>query len=152
MNRRAAREVAVHLIYSTAANGETPDFAAEQMFEPEYFATLKDEFGLAKLYAELPDDNQREYILALVNGVNEHMAELDSYIEKYSEGWKIGRISQIAAAVLRTAMFESMYMPDVPMASAIDAAVEILKGYEEERTVKFVNGVMGSFARSEVKK
>jgi N utilization substance protein B len=151
MTRRAAREAAIHLVFAAAAGGSDPGSAAELMFDPAYFSTLKAEDGLEKLYSEPPDERQREYILTLVRGTDEHMAELDHYIEKYSDGWRIGRISQIAAAALRVAMFESLYVPGVDMATAIDAAVEVLKGYEDIKTVKFVNGVLGAFARNETK-
>ena len=47
-------------------------------------------------------------------------------------------------------MCEILYMDDVPNAAAINEAVELAKGYEEPETVAFINGVLGSFVRSEV--
>jgi N utilization substance protein B len=76
--------------------------------------------------------------------------ELDAYIEKYAKGWKVGRISKTAAAIIRTAMCEILYMPDVPNAAAINEAVELAKGYEDEDVVAFINGVLGGFIRGEV--
>ena len=53
-------------------------------------------------------------------------------------------------AIMKVAMFEVMYMPDVPDAAAINEAVELAKRYDPPETVSFVNGVLGSFVRGEV--
>ena len=64
-------------------------------------------------------------------------------------GWSFSRISLVASAIMRVAMYEILYMPDVPNAAAINDAVEISKNYEGEETVKFINGLLGSFVRGE---
>ena len=92
-----------------------------------------------------------QYIRRLVSGVAEHAAELDSYIEKYAKGWRFERISLVASAIMRVAMFEILYMPDIPNGVAISEAVEITKKDEEPEVAKFVNGILGSFLREEVK-
>ena len=71
--------------------------------------------------------------------------------EKYAKGWRFERISLVAAAIMRVAMYEIMYMPDIPHGAAINEAVELTKRYDEPETVKFVNGILGSFLREEVK-
>jgi len=152
VTRKAAREVAMHLVFASAFSGAAADEAVDTFFDSRYFSAMADEDELAALYSTIPDAAQREYIATLVAGVVEHMAELDAYIEKYSQGWRVGRISQIANAALRVAMYESLYVPEVPIAAAIDAAIVILKKYEDARTVKFVNGVLGAFARAEIEK
>ena len=147
MTRTAAREIAVRLCFSVSENPTDPNEFLSQVFEKEYYETLKTE---DKLYNELPDAMQLEYITHLVMGILEHSAELDGYIDKYSVGWKFGRISRTAVAIMKTAMFEILYMPDVPNRAAINEAVELAKRYEPPETVSFVNGVLGSFARSEI--
>ena len=74
---------------------------------------------------------------------------LDGYVEKYAKGWKFDRISRTALAAMKVAMFEVMYMPEIPNAVAINEAVELAKKYDEPETVKFVNGLLGSFSRGE---
>ena len=101
------------------------------------------------MYAQFPNEKQRQYITALVRGVFEHGAELDSYIEKYAVGWKFSRIDRVAAAIMRVAMYEILYLPDVPNAAAINDAVEIAKRYEDTEVVRFINGILGSFVRGE---
>ena len=85
-----------------------------------------------------------------MRGVDEHGAELDGYIEKYAKGWKFSRLDRVASAIMRVAMYEVLYMPDVPNAAAINEAVEIAKKYETPETVKFINGILGSFSRQEL--
>jgi N utilization substance protein B len=150
VKRIHAREIAVQLMFAIAISGADAQDAVDLLFEPEYFASLGSEDGLEALFRTPPDEAQLSYITYIVAGAAEHMPELNDYIERYSQGWSVGRISNIALAVLRVAMYEVIYFPEVPPRSALDAAIEILKGYEEERTVKFVNGVLGSFVRTEM--
>ena len=79
-----------------------------------------------------------------------HGAELDGYIDKYAKGWKFSRIDRVASAIMRVAMYEILYMPDVPDKAAINEAVEIAKKYVDDDVVKFINGILGSFVRTEL--
>jgi N utilization substance protein B len=147
MTRNTAREIAVHLAYEI----NFTDLPVEQLLTdrltPESFAALA---GEDPLYEEAPGAKQSAYIRRLVSGVAEHAAELDSYIAKYAVGWSFSRIPLVASAVMRVAMFECLYMPDVPNGAAINEAVEIAKKYETPETVKFINGILGSFVRKEL--
>ena len=148
MQRTTAREIATHLAYELSYTDlPVREFLAARLSE-ENFAALAAE---CDLYEEMPDAGQREYISRLVSGVCEHAAELDGYISKYARNWKFERISLVAAAVMRVAMYEIMYMPDIPNGAAINEAVEIARKYEEEETVEFINGILGSFLREEIK-
>ena len=89
------------------------------------------------------------YIKELVQGVFAHGPELDDYISRYSVGWSFSRIPRMAAAIMRTAMYEVLYMPDIPNAAAINEAVEIAKNYESQEVVSFINGILGTFVRTE---
>ena len=146
VTRTAAREIAVRLCFCVFENPSDPGELLTAVFEPDYYSTLKSE---DKLYNNSPNMEQLEYITTLVTGVYEHAAELDGYIDKYAVGWKFGRISRTAAAIMKTAMFEVLYLPDVPDRAAINEAVELAKRYESPETVSFINGVLGSFVRSE---
>ena len=147
MTRTTAREIAVQLGFSVVMTEQFAEDVLDEFFEAEHYETLGKE---NPLFAELPDETQMEYIRTLVGLVFAHRVELDAYIEKYAKGWKVGRISKTAAAIIRTAMCEILYMPDVPNAAAINEAVELAKGYEDEDVVAFINGVLGGFIRGEV--
>ena len=79
----------------------------------------------------------------------DHAPELDEYISKYAIGWKFSRLNRVAVAIMRVAMYEILYMQDIPNAAAINEALELVKHYEEPEVVSFVNGILGSFVRGE---
>ncbi|WP_295748748.1 transcription antitermination factor NusB [uncultured Oscillibacter sp.] len=147
MVRNTAREIAIHLSYELNFTDKPAEELLDQRLTAEAFAGLAEEDDL---YREAPNAKQAAYIRRLVRGVREHGAELDGYIEKYAKGWKFSRIPMVASAVMRVAMYEVMYMPDIPNAAAINEAVEIAKKYEMPETVKFINGILGSFSRQEL--
>nr|WP_325259103.1 transcription antitermination factor NusB [uncultured Oscillibacter sp.] len=147
MVRNTAREIAIHLSYELNFTDKPAEELLDQRLTAEAFAGLAEEDDL---YREAPNAKQAAYIRRLVRGVREHGAELDGYIEKYAKGWKFSRIPMVASAVMRVAMYEVMYMPDIPNAAAINEAVEIAKKYETPETVKFINGILGSFSRQEL--
>ena len=147
MTRSAAREIAIQLGFSVAGTGLEPEAAVERFFEPEHYASLAEE---GELYAEKPSKRDMDFIRRSVCGVAEHKQELDGLIGKYAKGWRTERISRSAAAILRQAAYEMLYMPDVPPASSIDEAVELAKGYEDQDVVAFINGVLGGIYRGEI--
>ncbi len=147
MVRNTAREIAVHLSYELSFTDKTVDELLDDRLTAERFADLAEEDNV---YEATPGAKQEEYIRRLVRGVDEHAFELDGYIEKYSKGWKFARIPLVASAIMRVAMYEILYMPDIPNGVAINEAVEIAKKYETPETVKFINGILGSFVRQEV--
>ena len=147
MVRNTAREIAVHLSYELSFTDLTAEELLDRRLTPETFSTLADE---DPLYREAPNAKQAAYIRALVRGVDEHAAELDGYISKYAKGWNFSRIPLVASAIMRVAMYEILYMPEIPNGAAINEAVEIAKHYETPETVKFINGILGSFSRQEL--
>ena len=148
MTRNTAREIAAHLSYELSFTDKTVEELLQERLTSEAFAELAEE---DPLYTEAPNAKQVAYITRLVTGVNEHAAELDAYIEKYAKGWRFERISLVASAIMRLAMYEIMYMPDIPHGVAINEAVELTRKYDEPETAKFVNGILGSFLRQEIK-
>ena len=146
MTRNNAREIAVQMIFSLGFGNDSADQVLNTQLTPERFAELAEEFSL---YSQFPNEKQVEYIKNLVRGVFAHGPELDDYISRYAKGWSFARIPRMAAAIMRTAMYEILYMPDVPNAAAINAAVEMTKNYETQEVVSFVNGILGTFVRTE---
>ena len=126
MVRNTAREIAIHLSYELSFTDKTVDVLLDQRLTAEAFAEWAEE---DPLYREAPDTIQTTYIRRLVKGVDEHGAELDGYIEKYAKGWRFARIPLVASAIMRVAMYEILYMPDIPNGAAINEAVEIAKKF-----------------------
>ena len=134
MTRTVAREIAIQLSFAAQLAGDDARETADTFFSREYFATLAEE---DPLFLEYPDEKQLDYIRRLTGLVYDHMYELNHMIEKYARGWRLERISRVAAAIMRCAMCEILYMDDVPNAAAINEAVELAKGYEEPETVVY---------------
>ncbi|MBM6870996.1 transcription antitermination factor NusB [Pseudoflavonifractor phocaeensis] len=146
MTRTNAREIAVHFTFELGFFHETADELLDAMLTPATFAQIG---GEEPLYAKFPDEEQQAYIRTLVRGVYAHCPELDEYISRYAIGWKFARIPRVAIAIMRVAMYEILYMQDIPNAAAINEAVELTKRYESPEVVSFVNGILGTFVRSE---
>lgn len=146
MTRSNAREIAVHMIFSLSFGNQSAQELLDSQLTHERFRELAEDMPL---YARYPNEKQERYIRELVQGVFFHSPELDDCISRYAKGWSFARIPRMASAIMRTAMYEVLYMPDVPNAAAINEAVEIAKNYEPQEVVSFLNGILGTFVRTE---
>lgn len=146
MIRNVAREIAMHLSFELSFTDLTAGELLEQRLSSPHFEAMAPEY---EVYGELPGPSQRAYICKLVKGISEHSYELDQYVEKYSKGWRFERIPLVAGAIMRVAMYEILYMPEIPNGAAINEAVEIAKKYESPEVVRYINGILGTFVRSE---
>lgn len=145
MKRGDARELAIHLIYSREFTGEEPEAVVSTRLNEEYYNGLSAE---NEVYADRPNRFQVQYLDTVVTGVANRAEELNDQIRKFSIGWDISRISRLTRCVLQLAMFEILYVEDVPTGVAVNEAVRIAKKYDGDDTGAFVNGILGSFARS----
>ncbi len=145
MTRANARELAVHLIYSREFTGEEPEQIVAARLNKEYYAQLA---GENTVYEERPSRAQKAYIDTVVAGVANREEDLNAIIQKFSIGWNVGRISTLTRAIMQLAIFEIQSVEDVPTGVAISEAVRLAKMYDGDETGSFVNGILGSFARS----
>lgn len=145
MTRANARELAVHLIYSQGFTGDEPDVVVATRLEKEYYKLLSEE---NEVYEERPSRAQLAYIDNVVAGVANRQEMLNAEIQKYSIGWDVSRISRLARSVMQLAIFEILFVEDVPTGVAVSEAVRLAKKYDGDDTGAFVNGILGSFARS----
>lgn len=144
MTRGNARELAVHLVYGREFTGEEPEQVVATRLEKDYYSQLSSE---NQVYADRPTRTQLAYLDQVVSGVANRSDELNALIQKYSIGWDVSRISKLARAVMQLAIFEILYVDDVPTGVAISEAVRIAKIYDGNDTGSFVNGILGAFAR-----
>ena len=145
MTRSNARELAVHLIYGRVFTGEEPGAVVSTRLQKEYYKLLSEE---NEVYTERPSRAQQIYLDTVVTGVANREEELDALIQKFSIGWDISRISKLTRSVMQLALYEIQYMDDIPTGVAIAEAVRIAKKYDTDETGSFVNGILGTFARS----
>lgn len=145
MTRANARELAVHLIYGRDFTGEEPEQVVSVRLAKEYYAKLSEE---NEVYAERPSRAQIAYLDKVVSGVANREEELNAKIQNFSIGWDISRISRLTRSIMQLAIFETLYVDDVPTGVAVSEAVRLAKKYDGDDTGSFVNGILGSFARS----
>ena len=145
MTRANARELAVHLIYSQGFTGDEPDVVVATRLEKEYYKLLSEE---NEVYEERPTRTQLAYIDSVVAGVANRQEMLNAEIQKLSISWDVSRISRLARSVMQLAIFEILFLEDVPTGVAISEAVRIAKKYDGDDTGAFVNGILGAFART----
>jgi len=145
MTRADARELAVHLIYAREFTGEDPEQIVAIRLNKDYYSMLSEE---NHIYSERPSKAQTAYIDKVVSGVSNRVDELNALIQEFSIGWDISRISRLARSVMQLAMFEIQNLEDVPTGVAISEAIRIAKKYDGDDTGAFVNGILGTFARS----
>lgn len=144
MTRANARELAVHLIYGREFTGEEPAQIVSTRLDKEYYGLLAQENDV---YADRPSRAQLQYIDCVVSGVANRTEELNAHIRKYAIGWDVSRISRLTRTIMQLAIFEILYVDDVPTGVAISEAVRLSKLYDGDDTGSFVNGILGSFAR-----
>ena len=145
MTRGNARELAIHLIYARSFTGEEPAELVANRLDKEYYAKLALE---NQVYEERPNKAQMAYIDAVVSGVASREDDLNEIIQKYSIDWDVSRISKLTRTIMQLAIYEIQYVEDVPVGVAISEAVRIAKMYDGNDTGSFVNGILGSYARS----
>ncbi|MDO9082886.1 MAG: transcription antitermination factor NusB [Humidesulfovibrio sp.] len=100
----------------------------------------------AVLDCELED--ARGFASQLVQGVCDNLAQIDKVIGKHSDHWKIGRIGKVELAILRLSLFEILHRSDIPLKVAINEAIELAKGFGDESSRSFVNGILDAVARA----
>lgn len=124
ISRKEARTAVYELLFETEFRH---DEAPEQIFDT------------AVEVRELPTD---DYVKTVYFGVLENKEAIDELIEKYSKGWKIDRISRAALCAMRICIYEMLHIKNIPVNVSINEAIELTKGYDEEKTRGFVNGVL----------
>ena len=145
MTRGNARELAIHLIYGRTFTGEEPEQVVSIRLDKEYYDKLSEE---NEVYSDRPSRAQLRYIDSVVSGVANREEDLNAQISKFSIGWNINRISTLARCILQLAIYEILYIEDVPTGVAVSEAVRIAKKYDGDDTGSFVNGILGSFVRN----
>lgn len=146
MTRGNARDLAVHLIYGREFTGEEPEAVVALRLKKDYYAKLSSE---NEVYTDRPNRAQLAYIDSVVAGVANRTDDLNAMIQQYSIGWDVSRISRLTRCIMQLAIYEILYVEDVPAGVAISEAVRLSKKYDGDDTGSFVNGILGAFLRAQ---
>jgi len=158
-SRRKAREIVLCLVFEKEYHKDTEcaklyedlvELAENSETESESDAGAGGEsLGVQAISKNNLTDADREYIKETFFGVFENLEQIDDIISSSIIGWKYSRISKISMALLRIAVYEIMNSGDnVTPAVAINEAVELSKIYDDSKAYGFVNGVLGSVAKT----
>lgn len=123
--RRHAREWAVQFLFQRDFNANDIDCA------------------LADFWNEKPaDPKNRQFTEDLVRGVLVNLAVIDAKIQEYAEHWEVKRMNAVDRNVMRLALYEMLYRPDIPPIVSINEAVDIAKAFSSLESGRFVNGIL----------
>lgn len=125
--RRRAREQALQLLFSMDLRGD-------------YSNQVKALF----CHVFIPEDATLTLFETLVQGVVDHIEVLDRIIETFSSNWRIPRMGRVDRNVLRMAVFEIVYMKDIPFKVSINEAIDLAKKFGTRDSGGFVNGILDS--------
>lgn len=124
MKRHEAREEVFRLLFETEFHGE---LSPQQIYD------------LAREDRDFADD---PYIRRTYFGVREKLPEIDAMIARHAKGWRTDRIAPVSRNILRLCVYEMQWGRDVPVAVALNEAIELDKTFDESRARAFVNGVL----------
>ena len=82
------------------------------------------------------------YAVRLARGVEEEQEHLDAILSEVSVGWPVHRMSTVDRSILRLALYEMLYVDDVPPDVAVNEAIELAKGFSGDEAPAFVGGVL----------
>jgi N utilization substance protein B len=127
--RRAARRIAVDVLYQADVTGRAPTDVAT-----DWKTAGRDVPPFAR---------------SLIAGVEEHLPSIDLVLERGAEGWSVQRMAALDRTILRVAVEELLHRDDVPTSVAISEAVEAASELSSDESKRFVNGILGRIARDE---
>mgnify|MGYP002514358730 CR=1 FL=1 len=138
MARRKSRIIAFQGIYSW----DVGSISESQVLEFSWVSDeVKSNLGIEGLtFAKL-----------LVSGTIEHISEVDSMIKKHLINWDFERLNKVDLAVLRISTYPLMFQKDMHPSIVIDEAIDISKEFGSDDSFKFINAVLDSIRKSQVK-
>lgn len=140
MSRKNAREDSFRIIFQSLINKLNAD-----EFLDDYFNAVKKPLGDGEeLFINDPTEADNEYVKNIVDGVLKNVDELDRIISENLVGWDVRRLSKVSVAAMRLALYEIIYIEDIPTKVSINEAIEIAKKYDGVECGAFVNGALGN--------
>ena len=134
LNRHQIREIAFQTLFAMNTNHQTD--------RREFFEVLTDG----------QDTKYPEYLDQLITGVSEHKAEIDELItNNLTSGWSLNRLAKTDLIIMEIAIYEMKYVDDLPPKVSINEAIELAKKFSDDRSRKFVNGLLSHVLEELVK-
>ena len=129
--RRKARELALQILFQIDVGKLEPGEALSSFWSNQ----------VPNIEKEV-----REFATQLVEGTRENLETIDTLISKNAENWTIQRIANVDRNILRSAIYEILYRPEIPDKVTINEAIELAKKYSSVESYQFVNGILDKIA------
>ena len=130
--RRLSREIALKALFQIDLVSTNIEEVLKYTFENDVFL-----------------EEVKEFTLTLVKGVISNLSEIDKAINNYANNWSLERITNIDRNILRIAIYEILYLKNIPKSVSINEAVELAKKYGTKSSSSFVNGVLGKIDKND---
>jgi len=134
MVRRKGREIALQILYQMEVTQTTPEQALKAYKE----------------HLNLEDEKAFAFGEELVKGVALNMEFIDKMIKKYTPHWPFHRLNLTDKNILRLALYEFFYRPDIPPVVTINEAIELAKTFGTDESPTFINGVLDKIYKHEL--
>lgn len=128
--RRKAREVALQALYAIEIGGGELPSILNYLFS-------SNELG----------EETKSFVVELSQMAFSHREEIDKLIGKMAKHWELRRIATVDRNILRLAICEIFWFPDIPPKVSINEAIELAKKYSTRESGRFVNGILDSVAK-----
>lgn len=137
MSRHKAREISFKYVYQIA-------FGQPLIVEEDGFwdMALEDDKNL--------NEEDKVFIEGIVNGVKEHLDEIDKVIFSKITGRSMDRVFKVDLAILRIAVYELLYVKELSYKVVVNEAVEIAKKYGKDNSHTFINGILREVIKEKV--
>jgi N utilization substance protein B len=130
LKRRLARESALKVLFMVEVGKNDPEEAMQYILEQGNLL-----------------EKEQSFCRKLATGVLQNREELDSAILGGLLNWELGRLSATVRSILRLALYELLYLPEIPIAVIINEAIELTKSYHDQEAARFVNGVLDKIGK-----
>jgi|SRR5690625_4711269 N utilization substance protein B len=126
MNRHTARKKAFQILFQLDINDNKPAQAIHDFLE---------------------DEKPDPFLTIIVNGVADNKSTLDEKISEHLENWSIQRIASVEKTILRIAVYEIIYIEEIPVNVSINEAIELGHTFGDDKSGKFINGVLSKIKK-----
>ena len=150
MTRREMREHCFKMLFGVGfyPSEEVAEQAEQYFASPEEDDTTED--GRIEIVHQVDlKEEDREFLVARVEGMAEKIPELDTRINEVAQGWKTRRMGRVELTILRQALYEMLYDSQVPEKVAINEAVDLAKKYGGKDSPAFINGILARLVTEE---
>lgn len=136
-SRREGRELALQALYSADTEAIGGTIAVKRIMDNFVDGSEPDLDVQSRSFS---------FAVELVNGVLGNTEAIDRTIEEKSKNWSLSRMARVDLNILRLAVFELFFRPDIPKNVTINEAIEVAKKFGAEESPAFINGILDEIA------